>query len=205
MIPNMVGVEALAKVKYYAQNIKEGYVVEVGPWLGACTVEVLEGLGISDHPAKIHVYDKFKPSGSEVAKADKFGVQLCVGKSSLKVFQSNVLPHLQKRTMVVVHCGDIREAKYCGEPIGLFMDDASKREDAFRHTVSTFFPYILPRAIVILMDYWYFLKAGPKFKYQHDWMSEQERLGTFKYIESVPNTSIAIFQRTEKGDFNGYI
>lgn len=126
----------------YALEVPEGEaIVEVGSWLGAGTQYLAK-------PGKeLHVYDRWQASREEVGKARKFGLSLYSGQDTLPIVQDR----LRDAVNVHYHKGLLSKARYDGPTIGLYVDDASKKN---WHMVSQIFsPYFRPGTVLVMMDY----------------------------------------------------
>lgn len=129
-------------LREYAQSVPpHEAVVEVGAWLGGGTQYLVRN-------GPLFVYDRFKATKSEVEKAAKFGVTLAHGE--------NTLPRVRELVPDAIYTrGDIREAEYHGPTIGLYVDDASKRRAAWKHSMKVFEPHFRDGTIICLMDHDY--------------------------------------------------
>jgi hypothetical protein len=154
-IPSMGGREIGPLLREYAAGVKPGRaIVEVGSWLGAGTAQMALGVLDAGNEVPIHCYDFWRATASEVAKAARAGVILETGEDTLPL----VMDYLADYDVEIgFHQGDIRKATWIPQPIGLYVDDAAKREDAFLHVMQTFSPWFIPNeTVVVLMDYYYF-------------------------------------------------
>lgn len=143
MIPHMGGAKIAPWLKRYVEHVTPGRaIVEVGCWLGAVTQHLVGG-----HP--VYVYDAFEATPSEVEKAQTFGLELKAGQNTLPLVKEFVPGPWYIR-------GDIRDASYAGPSIGLYIDDASKRQKLWDHSMSVFEPYFIPgETVLFLMDFDY--------------------------------------------------
>ena len=128
-------------------------VVEVGCWLGAGTAQL--ALGIRERQSarrvQLHSYDRWQASQSELEKAARWGVDLSIGEDTLpqtrRTLEAFEVP-------IEFHKGDVRQARWDGGPISVYVDDASKKWQAFYHVLLTFGPSWIPgETVVVLMDY----------------------------------------------------
>jgi hypothetical protein len=186
-IPSMNWQTVKDKLREYAQQVEDGQVVvEVGTWLGACTAAMMLGLKESGKTnVAIHMYDRFKTYLSQVEKAEKFGVVLENNKSYFALVEKYLKPF---EVPFIMHQGDIKKAKYDGKcKIGLFVDDASKKKEAFLHTMKTFNPFFIPgKTIVALLDYHYWeKKPGKGYECQRDYMEANKK--HYKYLFRIVN------------------
>jgi hypothetical protein len=190
-IPTMVNAACKETVRYYAAAINEGlHIVEVGSWLGACTAQIALGLVESGKYNPIYVYDHFTcRDASQIEKAAAVGYQLIKGKEYLTDFQ-NTIDKFGKEYYTM--SGDTRKATWDKKKrIGLYIDDASKKQEAFDHAVKTFFPAFMPGVtVVMLLDFYYYEKK-PQYKYQKEWMDAHKN--NFKLIGRIPDSVNAVF------------
>jgi hypothetical protein len=188
-IPSMGGREIGEYLREYASKVDRGSsIVEVGSWLGAGTAHLCLGVLDSGNDNSIYVYDRFRATASEIEKAKKQGV-------TLKSKQNTV--SLVKETIDNFKCKvkfyfDIKS--YGGSNIGMYIDDAAKTEDKFKHVMKVFKKHFIPgKTILVLMDYFYFEWKGhpEKHKYQFNYMQDNKE---FEFIKRLlPDKSAAVF------------
>lgn len=189
--PSQGGVEIGPWLEEYAAKVPPGSaIVEVGCWLGAGTAMLSLGAKRAAE-TEIHVFDRFQAGPSEVIKAARFGVELKKREDTLeRVMRS--LSAFEAPT--VFHKGDLMTAEWIPTiSIGLYVDDASKREAEWRHSMATFSPAFIPgETIVVLMDYHFDEKAGEQYAAQKRWIAEHKN--SFELIcERMGGTSAAVF------------
>lgn len=190
-LPSMGGREIGETLMRLAADIPEPgqAIVEVGCWLGSGTAHL--AIGARQSGAPIHVYDRWTATGAEVEKAARFGVTLEKGGDTLPRVRENLEPF---GSDITYHKGNLRHATWHGQPIGLYVDDASKQPDSWRHVTRTFLPHIPVGGFLVLMDFYFFEKAGPQYKAQWRWMVGQKE--RFKcWGDHVEGTTAAIFER----------
>jgi hypothetical protein len=151
-IPSMERGESLSFLSDIAKELGgTGAVVECGSWLGGSIAPVAQALAKRDSQIGIHCYDRWEADEIEVTKAAKDGVSLTEGQDTLPVFLDyvdDIYPH------IVPHKTDLLEATWTGQPISLFIDDASKDPRVFRSVMETFGPFFIPgETVIVLMDY----------------------------------------------------
>jgi len=154
-IPSMGGAKIAPHLRAAAASVAPGHcAVEVGVWLGAGTVEIARGL----HPdAELHCFDRFCATADEVRKAKRFGVRLRHGEDT----SPRVVDLVSPVHPLTIHRGDIAQATWCGKPIDLYVDDAAKQPDTFRHVMRTLGPsWVVGETIVILMDLHFWRRTG---------------------------------------------
>lgn len=191
-IPTMVSNKVRSLLTEYAGRIKENQsAVEIGPWLGACTVAILKGL---PENRKLHVYGNFTVSEREYEKALEQGLDLHHEKIS-DAFDRFTDPHIKPGCELHKYICDIINAKYSGCSIGLYVDDAAKKKKCFDHMIRTFFPYFIKGTILFLMDYFFYEKKGKhskEYEYQKNYMTKHS--DRFRFVSRPDHTSAAIFE-----------
>lgn len=187
--PSQGGVEIGPWLERLAAHVPPGAaIVEVGSWLGAGTAQLALGAMISKAP--IHVYDRFQASAEEVEKAARFGVELMVGMDTLPLVMDNLAPFPGDFTF---HKSSIKFMQWDQTPIGLYVDDATKVEPLWLQAMAVFKPHFIPgKTHLVLMDYFFFEKAGPKYAAQYDFM--KAHTNSFKLLEErLAGTTAATF------------
>lgn len=161
-------------LKRYALEVPEDRaIVEVGAWLGAGTQHLNVG-------RKLYVYDRFRALPGEVIKARAFGVDL--------VANQDTLPWVEARVPGPLYIqGEILDAHYDGPRIGLYVDDACKREPLWNHAIRTFSPQFVPgETVVFLMDFDYpVCDVQRRYVEAEGWKMLERRIG---------GTSCAVFR-----------
>jgi hypothetical protein len=169
-----MGAEKLAPwLTEYAQSVpSDRAIVEVGAWLGAGTRYLVR------ENAPLYVYDGFQANHSEVEKAAKFGVKLEFGQDTLPWVQA----HLPQGIHFIK--GNLKQSRYNGPEIGLYVDDASKAPKLWRHSMETFEPYFVKGSVIMLMDY-HFPPCTAQRQYARKWQV---------MVEHIHGTSCAVFR-----------
>jgi hypothetical protein len=99
-------------------------IVELGAWLGSGTAQLALGLrDRSENRVSIHCFDRFTVLECDVRKAKLEGVKLAVGQPTLPIVQETLEPFGVPITFTQ---GDLRNAKWSGPPISVYIDDATK-------------------------------------------------------------------------------
>lgn len=192
-IPSMGGTEIGPILRKYASRVPSGQaIVELGCWLGAGTRQLLDGVQQSGNDVVVHSFDKFQVNKYQKKKAAEQGVALV---DSHKQFQLNFVEEVRVGRLRVQKTV-IDQVKWGGPQIGLYVDDACKRQPAFDAAVKIFSPYWVPgQTILALMDFWYFLQVpgDDGLRYQHDWISN--RWSCFEVVEELDrSTCTAVFR-----------
>lgn len=189
-LPSLGGVEIGAFLERYASEVPKGQaIVEVGSWLGAGTAHL--ALGAVKSKAPIHVYDRFKAKAREVKRAAGFGVALTEGEDTMSRVMRSLRPF---GADIAWHRCDIRKATWHGDPIGLYVDDASKLPKVWSRAAATFLPHIALGGVIVLMDYHFHEHADPVYIAQVRYMESQK--DRFALIEDrLADTVAAAFRR----------
>jgi len=195
-IPSMGGREIGRYLREWAASIPDGReIIELGVWLGAGTAQMALGVKRSGANVIVHGYDRFRAGSSQVVKARIQGINLEQGQDTEPVV-TGMMKAAGLLDYVAFTIGEIGDRPYLGWPIGMYVDDACKREQHFIRALRTFGPkWVAGETIVVLMDYWYFeRKPGVRgLRFQHDWMSDHA--GCFEVLnERMPGVSAAAFR-----------
>lgn len=139
----------------------ETAIVELGSWMGAVTAQLALGLRSRQerHGIVIHSYDRWQATEAEVKKAWlKRRIQLESGQDTLPLVKDILAPFGET---IRFHKGQIIDAEWCGDPISVHIDDATKSTKPFYHSLRTFGPCWMPgQTIVVLMDYNHWRRSG---------------------------------------------
>jgi hypothetical protein len=178
-------------------------IVELGSWLGAGTAQL--ALGIVDRGPKqhleIHCYDRWAALPDEVSKARKAGISLREGQDTLP----NILALLEPFPVSIhFHKGDLARARWNGEPISIYVDDACKKPSLFFHALRTFGPSWIPgKTVVVLMDFHFWKKAKSKsYRCQREFIDRYR--DHFEIIDRdyFEGSTWAAFRYVRKIEFN---
>jgi len=185
-IPHMGARNIGKQLTDWASQCKSS-IVECGSWLGSGTAYL--AIGAARSGAKLHAFDNWKARDSEVEKAEKFGFALASGQDTLPLVAKLLQPF---GVDITFNQGPIIDAMWSGEPIGLFVLDAAKRNPHFRHVAETFFPFLEDGAVVVLMDYHHYEISGDKYRDQVRYMAKHPE---FEKVEDRlgGETSAAVF------------
>lgn len=141
-------------------------IVEVGSWLGAGTRFLVRDSG------PLIVYDGFRATASEVVKAAKFGVELKEGQDTLPFVRS----HITSPAVTFVK-GKLRHATYDGPAIGLYVDDASKQPDLWKHSMQIFEPWFVPGETILVLQDFDFAPCKAQRQYAKKWTLLEREIG----------------------------
>lgn len=197
-IPSQGGRQIGKYLRRFARMVPKGCAaVELGAWLGSGTAQISLGLLRSGFNCPLFCYDNFKALKTEVEKAALFGVELVENQNTLPLVRKYLRP-IYKRIHFIK--GNVADIKYNGPPIGLYVDDVSKRIETFLPVITELEPHFIDGAMIVLMDYFFFEKNGNLFhKAQYNWM--QENLDRFEFLfRPNPVGSPAFFKYHRRGD-----
>jgi hypothetical protein len=190
--PHMGGVKIGDILTELAERCPIGArIVEVGPWLGGGTAHLALG---APRNCYVHLYDRFQCYAADAKKAAAFGIPL----------QQNddTLPHVKKALApfganIIYHRVDLntRMIKF-NAPINLYIDDASKHHTAWNNVMSAFKHHFIPNeTLLVLMDYYYYERAGNSYRTQYQYMTSGKYAHEFELVDDhVGATSTAIFR-----------
>jgi hypothetical protein len=184
-IANAIPSQGGREIGYYLKDVaysSKGDIVEVGAWLGAGTAQLCLGAIDGGRDVTIHVYDRFTVNATEIKKAKSQGVNLKGVKDTLPIVKSYID---QFKCNVKFYKKGIKSIKkYKGKKIGVYVDDASKRQENFDHVMKIFKPHFIPGVtVLVLMDFFYFQKKdSPGLEYQYEYMKDNEE---FEFISRV--------------------
>lgn len=186
--------EASVKQKLYelGQAIPDGKgaVVELGPWLGSITAHVAAGMRRQGKKNPIYVYDRFYANDREVEKAKRFEVNIELYQDTLDVFKKNIAPF---EASITATKGSLIDVKWTHGPIMLYIDDAAKKGDIFKHCLDTFSPSFIPgETILALLDFFYYKKTKKDtHKSQQRYMDKHKN--EYEFVCRLEGSSAAIF------------
>ncbi|MGY6531828.1 hypothetical protein [Glycocaulis sp.] len=160
-------------------------------------------LGLRDREGidgiSIHCFDRWTASNAEVEKAAKEGVELSQG--------SNTLPWVQDKldrfdVPISYTRGSIDDAYWPGNPISLFVDDATKGGKTAVNALRKFGPSWIPRTtIVVFMDFHFWRKTGDDKHKFHKRLVEAHP-ESFIPLEDRLHGSVHAFKYNKEFDFS---
>jgi len=176
---------------------KKGVVVELGSWLGATAVSLLEGLVQAGYDVPFYAYDIWKAHEEQVRKAEDQGVELQIEENLLPLFMQNV-SKVYPASKIMANRGYISDTirEYPPQPIEICLFDAPKREPVFSNVVRRLSPYWIPGVTILgLLDYYFYKsKKGEKqevFRAPVKFIEEHE--GCFEKIAEWPDKCNCVF------------
>jgi hypothetical protein len=155
-IPAMTS-DAERECYYRLAKEADGAVIEFGAWLGASTAYIAAAM--RETGGKVHVYDKFQSKKGHVKKVRQFYAKQGANEADMPIgdaepyFRRNLGPLIEH---CVVHKGEIANAKWGDEPIGLIVSDAPKRVPAISAVLSNFRGGIREGMIMAWQDFCHF-------------------------------------------------
>lgn len=188
--PSQGGVEIGPWLEQYAARLPaEAAIVEVGCWLGAGTAHL--ALGAMQSHAAIYTHDRFMCVGEEKEKAGRFGVRLRGAQDTLPTVKAWLKPFPVE---IIYQKMSLRDLRWEGGPIGLYVDDATKVEPLWLNAMGVFRRSFIPyRTHLFLMDYHFDEKAGEKYGAQKRYMAAHG--DSFELIEDrLAGTTCALFR-----------
>jgi hypothetical protein len=196
-IPAMTGEALRARLTEVGAGWRGlGCAVECGSWLGASACALAEGLVRAGYDRTLHLFDQWRASESEVAKASAGGVEIQVGDDLSDICRRNVEAVYP---VVVCHRGRIERARWHAEPIEIFILDAAKRDPAFSAVMRKFTRRCVVGATIGLLDYAYWKEAADSdreaYRCQPVWACVHcGELGEVEDLGGVPSSSARFFR-----------
>lgn len=187
-IPAMT-TDAERECYYRLAEEADGAVIEFGAWLGASTAYLAAAMRDSTGN-KVHTYDKFLSKKGHIYKVkehyEKRGIDLSeapVG-DAFEAFKNYLGPLFE---YVEPHRGQIENARWGNEPIGLIVNDAPKRVPAISAMLTNFRGGIRPGTIMAWQDFCHF----PSYEIPASLYRLRDR---FEFTEAVYPGSTLVFR-----------
>jgi len=172
----------------------QGVAMEVGCWLGATSVPLLEGLVEAGYNKPFWAFDRWRANASEVMKAKAQGQKISFHQDLQNIYLRNV--HSVYDNIIAIK-GRIPNTfrSYRPEPIELCMFDAPKREPVFGVAVRKLVPHFIPGVTVFgLLDYYFYeRRKNMGFK---DW---EEFLSPVKFVNDYSDCFTLLREFPESG------
>lgn len=173
----------------------QGMAMELGCWMGASSVPLLEGLVEAGYNKEYWAFDKWKANATEVQKSRRQGLRIKEHENIQPIFLHNVrkvYPHI---TAVRGRIPNILKHWRPG-PIEMCMFDAPKRNPVFSGAVNKLLPHFIPGVTVFgLLDY-YFYKSKPKDE-QDEFLAPvrfiRRHEGCFELMAEFPDNGSCVF------------
>ncbi|OFY64766.1 MAG: hypothetical protein A2Y71_06245 [Bacteroidetes bacterium RBG_13_42_15] len=174
-----------------------GVAVELGSWLGATAVALLEGLVEVGYNRPFYCFDKWMANDEQVRKAQAAGVEIQYRQDLLPLFLENVKPVYNNIVPIKGRIPD-KLRQYSGEPIEILLFDAPKREPVFTRAVNALRPFWIDGMVWGLMDYNFWQSRETDLEqeiYQAPvrWMNKHK--GEFELMSDWSEESSSVFYR----------
>jgi len=161
-------------------------IVDIAPWLGSTTAYL--AIGAKESGATVHAFDRWVIDEEYRVKAERYNkLKFQVGEDILPLWLRNLQPFLD--TIIVPHQGDLHDATWPGQPIGLLVDDISNTPELVESTMRIFAPSLVEGSAMVLMD-WQFDIGPPQ-----EWMRQHADCFELESLCSYPSQA-AVFKRT---------
>lgn len=153
--PTMLTQEEMRMLAWVAQETPvDGAIVDLGAFLGGSSVSLALGAAKAVPPKRVHSYDRFRLD--EKVKFQflyRKGHGFAEGEDALPVFHRFTRPVAGS---IEVHQGDVREARWDGNPVAVLFVDLSKTKEINDHLLATFFPALVPGSVIVQQDFLFF-------------------------------------------------
>ena len=197
MIPAMTPVEVHNYLRFLGSEWSgQGCAVELGSWLGATAVPLLEGLVHKGYDKPFWAFDYWRADHRQVKKAALQGVQLSIGQDIRAIFTHNVKPVYDD--VNTIQGGVPRTlSQFTEEPIEFCIFDAPKRNPVFIECMQKLEPHFIPGVTVLgLLDFYSYKKGGEDRKAPVDFITENPT--SFTMIKDWPGICSCAFFKYEK-------
>ena len=136
----------------------QGCAIELGSWLGASAVALLQGLTQSGYNLPFWAFDQWTADQKQVEKAAKLGQRLEVGQGLMELFIRNTTAVYGQVNAVQGRLpGSL--LNYDGNPIEICIFDAPKRNPVFNESMRILEPCFIPGVTVVgFLDYYAYRK-----------------------------------------------
>lgn len=164
-----------------AQWTGRGVVMELGCWLGASAVPLLEGLREAGYDRQFWAFDRWQANEQQV-ELTRDNVRLRLGQDVRPLFIDNVREVLSGRMEAQAVKGPLPDtlATYDDAPIEICIFDAPKQDPVFADCTRRLIPYFIPGVTVWgLMDY--------KFYERHEGRRRHQLLAPVRFIHEHPD------------------
>lgn len=135
-----------------------GCAVELGSWLGASAVALLQGLTQAGYDQPFWAFDRWTADQKQVKKAARLGQGLTPGEGLMDLFIRNTTAVYRDVTAIPGRIPKSLE-KYSGNPIEFCILDAPKRNPVFINSMRILEPYFIPGVTIVgFLDYYAYRK-----------------------------------------------
>lgn len=135
----------------------EGLAVELGCWLGATTIPLLDSLTDVGYSDFYWAFDNWRATNSEVHKAKEQGLEIQLGQNLMPLFLKNA----EEFGLIQPIKGNLPDTlkEYNGDPIEICLFDAPKKDPVFTKCLKRLAPHFIPGITVIgFLDYYAYTK-----------------------------------------------
>lgn len=178
----------------------QGTAMELGCWLGATSVPLLEGLVEAGYDQPFWAFDRWKANAAEQVKARNQKQRILVGQDLLPLYLENVNKVYDN---IQAHKGNIPNIlrTYSRDPIELCMFDAPKRNPTFRDSIRMLIPHFIPGVTVLgLLDYYFYKSKNSmerqKFMAPVNFITKYH--SCFTMLREFPDNGSCVFFRYKK-------
>lgn len=201
-IPMMLYPEELNYYQYIGRFYSgSGSVVELGPWLGGSTCNILHGLLPNPHfnGKKLYVYDDFVWRASWMNPCvpqhehlpDNQDFQFLFEKYT-KNFQEHLIVAKMKINAEALN-KDIPQLVWSGGPVEILYTDCGRSFEANDAWYRIFSPYFIPNKTLIIMQDWGTHRDIPKKWYNQTTQFIESRGQELSMVHELKNGQIATF------------
>lgn len=172
-----------------------GVAMELGCWLGASSVALLEGLVQAGYDRDFYAFDLWIANNQQVEKAKAFGTNLTKNQNLTYLYRNNVNEVYDR---VIITQGRIPQtlSSFPGEPIEICIFDAPKTNPTFLTSIQLLEKHFVPgRTILGLLDYYSYRKnegmKREKLKAPCRYIADNQ--SKYKMIASWPQECSCVF------------
>lgn len=145
-IGSMLSYEERLYLHHTARTAGPGAIVDLGAFLGGSTLALASGA--QQRGAVVDSFDRFRLDGDWEKEWFPPGFDANPGESTRPIYEHNIR---RVRDNVRIHEGDVCDATW-NEPISVLFIDVAKSWETADAVWNTFFPWLMPGAIVIQQD-----------------------------------------------------
>ncbi len=189
IIPAMTPVEVHDYLRELGRNwTGQGVAMELGCWLGASSIPLLEGLVEAGYNKHFWAFDRWIANEQQARKAKMAGVHIELGEQLLNKYLMNVNPTYHK-LICIAGMLPLTLESYTKAPIEICIFDAPKRNPCFISCIKELYKYWVPGVTILgLLDYYFYRsKSG---------IAKQNLMAPVEFIES----NVGCFTRLEEWD-----
>ena len=180
----------------------QGCAMELGCWLGASSIPLLEGLVKAGYDLDFWAFDRWKATEFQIYEAGAVGVKLKLGEDLSERYYENVSEAYDE---ILTFPGSIPDslANFSGEPIEICIFDAPKKNPVFIKSIEALYKYWIPGVTILgLLDYYFYAaKVGDNredLKIPVRFMEGYSEC--FTRLEKFPSTGPAFFRYEKELD-----